>query len=241
MGTLMILDGHEVVAELMRYLSTFEDYTSRVTDDLYGKSVPELLKESLQKEVIVIEHIDTDFENAAHGVPIDQLHFIDITILRATKPIDAFSGYRSSVAGVSRDIIRKIKDPANDTLNMPDIDIEFTKSTPGEVMVGSVKCTAIILSCKVKTYFENPNIVEIYGYVKNEGGAGINGATITFSNDGGTAITNSHGFYKKDVIYGYTGTATPILSGWTFNPISLTFSGIIKNQKDKNFIGTLNS
>lgn len=236
----MILDGYEVVAELIRYLSTFEDYTSRVTDDLYGKSIPDLLKESTQKEVIVVEHIDTDFENSVHGVPIDQVHFVDITILRATKSTDGFSGFRNSVADVSRDIIRKIKDPANGTLNMPDVDIEFTKSTPGEVMVGSVKCTAIILSVKVKTYFENPNIVEVSGYVKNGSGVGINGVTITFSNGGGTVITNSYGFYKKDVSYGYTGTAAPSLTGYTFNPVSLSYNGIITNQKNNNYIGTLN-
>lgn len=236
----MILDGCEIVTELIRYLSTFENYTGRVTDDLYGKSVPDLLKEGIQKEVIVVEHVDTEFENSAHGVPIDQIHSIDITILRAVKLNDNFSGFRNNIAGVARDVIRKIKDPVSGTLNMPDVDIEFNKSTPGEVMVGSVKCSAIILSAKVKTYFENPNIVEVSGYVKDGSDVGINGVTITFSNDGGTVITNSSGFYKKEVIYGYTGTATPSLTGWTFNPGSFSYSDIINNQKNKNYIGTLN-
>lgn len=153
----MILDGDEVVTEIIRYLSTFEDYTGRVTDDPYGKTIPELLKESTQKEVIVVEHQNTDYENSVHGVPRDQMHEIDITILRAIKPTDIFSNFRRSIAEVARDIIRKIKEPEHGTLGMPDVDIEFTKNTPGEVMVGSVKCSAIILSSRVKTYFENPN------------------------------------------------------------------------------------
>lgn len=236
----MILDGDEVVAEIVRYLSTFDEYAGRVTNDLYGNTVPELLKESVQKEVIVVEHVDTDLESSAHGYPINQLNEIEITILRAVKPSNVFSDYRRSTAAIARDIIQRIKDPVAGTLGMPDVDIEFNKNTPGEVMVGSVKCTGIILSGKFKTYFENPNIVDVSGYVKDSSGVGISGVTITFSNGGGTVVTNSLGYYKHSVAMEYSGSATPTLSGWTFSPVSRTYSGIIAYQKKQNYTATEN-
>jgi uncharacterized repeat protein (TIGR02543 family) len=49
------------------------------------------------------------------------------------------------------------------------------------------------------------------------GNAGIEGMTITFSN-GGTATSISSGGYTYTVNYGWTGTATPTKTGYTFNP-----------------------
>jgi hypothetical protein len=85
------------------------------------------------------------------------------------------------------------------------------------------------------TAINNP--VNISGYVKDNVGNGLIGAIITFSGGGGIT-TNSMGFYTKDVVYGFSGTTTLTLTGWTFSPSSISYNNIVVNQVNQNYIGT---
>ena len=79
----------------------------------------------------------------------------------------------------------------------------------------------------------------ISGYVRASGGAGINGVTVTFNNGGGSATTDSSGYYTATVSYGWSGSATPSLSGYTFTPTSLTYVNVTTNKSEQNYTGRL--
>lgn len=50
-------------------------------------------------------------------------------------------------------------------------------------------------------------------------GAGVEGATVSFSADGGASVTtDAGGYYTGQVYYGWTGRATPAKTGGTFTP-----------------------
>ena len=60
--------------------------------------------------------------------------------------------------------------------------------------------------------------VEISGYVRESGGKGIGGVTMTGLP--GAVVTGSDGYYRRVVPEGWSGTVTPEKFGFTFNPIS---------------------
>ncbi len=84
----------------------------------------------------------------------------------------------------------------------------------------------------------NFNPVTISGYVRDGNNAGIEGATVTFSNNGGTATTNTSGYYSEAVDYGWSGTATPTLTGWSFNPSNEAYTNVTSDITDENYTGT---
>jgi len=85
------------------------------------------------------------------------------------------------------------------------------------------------------TVTSNPTIS---GYVRTEGGSGISGVTLSFSNGGGSTTTNSSGYYSKQVPYGWSGTVTPSKSGYTFSPPSRSYSNVTSNQTNQNYTGS---
>ncbi len=54
----------------------------------------------------------------------------------------------------------------------------------------------------------------------SDGGMGIPGVTLTFSNSGGTACTDANGTYNHAVDSGWSGTVTPAKPGYEFDPSS---------------------
>ncbi len=86
--------------------------------------------------------------------------------------------------------------------------------------------------------FITSNAPVISGTISTAAGAGISGVTITFSNNGGTATTNSSGSYSRTVPYGWNGSAAPSLSGYTFSPASRPYTNVTTDQADQNYIGT---
>jgi len=88
-----------------------------------------------------------------------------------------------------------------------------------------------------KNYYGSTNAVTISGYIQDENNAGINGASISFSNGGATVTTGKSGYYITSVSYGWSGTATVEKLNWTFTPDQLSFTKIASNQISKNFFG----
>ena len=78
----------------------------------------------------------------------------------------------------------------------------------------------------------------ISGNVKTSSGYGISGVSISFSNSGGTTITDGNGNYSKTVNTGWSGTATPTMAGYTFTPATKTYGGVTANQSEQNYTGT---
>ncbi len=77
----------------------------------------------------------------------------------------------------------------------------------------------------------------ISGYVKDSGNAGMSGVTMTFNNSGGTATTDSSGFYSKTFTAAWTGIATPSKSGYSFSPASRSYSNTSADQISQNYSG----
>ncbi|NQV17753.1 MAG: T9SS type A sorting domain-containing protein [Armatimonadetes bacterium] len=80
------------------------------------------------------------------------------------------------------------------------------------------------------------NIV-INGYIRDGNNNGIQGVLLTFNNSGGTDYTDSDGYYSESVDYGWSGTATPDLDGWSFTPPSITYPALTTDQNNQNYTG----
>ncbi|MDH4257646.1 MAG: hypothetical protein OEV50_02460, partial [Candidatus Aminicenantes bacterium] len=79
----------------------------------------------------------------------------------------------------------------------------------------------------------------ISGAVRTEGGEGINGVTIAFSNNGGAATSGLDGSYSRTIIEGWSGTATPSKAGYDFTPPSRDYTNLISDQTDQDYTGTV--
>jgi uncharacterized delta-60 repeat protein len=79
----------------------------------------------------------------------------------------------------------------------------------------------------------------ISGTVMTEGEVGVEGVTITFSDEQGTATTGSDGSYSHSVSYGWSGTATPSKTGYIFSPSSMTYESLTSDQIDQDYTATV--
>ncbi|MGD2245199.1 MAG: hypothetical protein PVI11_01500 [Candidatus Aminicenantes bacterium] len=79
--------------------------------------------------------------------------------------------------------------------------------------------------------------LEIAGSVKTEGDVGIEGVTITFSGGEGEATTDADGNYSHSVSYGWTGTATPSMTGYGFTPSSREYTEVTSDQANEDYTG----
>ena len=68
-------------------------------------------------------------------------------------------------------------------------------------------------------------------------GTNLSGVTVTFSNGGGTATTDANGDYSHGVQDGWSGTATPSLSGHTFTPTSLPYANVTADMPNQDYTG----
>lgn len=81
------------------------------------------------------------------------------------------------------------------------------------------------------------NTHTIRGQVRTGGGAPLAGATVTFSNGGGAATADGAGNYSLTVSYGWSGSATPSLAGYTFTPAVREYAAVTGDQTGQDFIG----
>lgn len=78
-------------------------------------------------------------------------------------------------------------------------------------------------------------MVWISGTVKTGAGAVVPGVTITFSGNGGKAVTDAQGVYRWPVFCSWSGTATPKKSGTTFQPASRSYAKVLANKTGQNY------
>ncbi|MFC2160732.1 carboxypeptidase regulatory-like domain-containing protein [Acidobacteriota bacterium] len=91
------------------------------------------------------------------------------------------------------------------------------------------------LSIDIAAY-NGPGLV-ISGHVTLDD-APLSGVTIAVS-PGTPTTTDGNGFYETVVSYDWTGTITPSLTGFEFNPEFSNFSNITSNQDNQDFTGIL--
>ena len=75
----------------------------------------------------------------------------------------------------------------------------------------------------------------ISGYVRTSSGNGFSGVTVTFDNGGGTDTTNSSGYYSREVTYGWNGAVTPARGGYSFIPVSRSYSNVTTDQLNQDY------
>ena len=78
----------------------------------------------------------------------------------------------------------------------------------------------------------------ISGTIRTSAGVGVAGVTVSANNGGGTTSTNTSGYYSITVPHGWSGRVTPTLSGYTFTPIYLDYTGVSSNQTNRNYTAT---
>ena len=81
-----------------------------------------------------------------------------------------------------------------------------------------------------------PGSVTISGYVTTLGGTAISGVTITGLP--GPPITDASGSYSAKVSSDWSGIATPSLTGYTFNPPSITYMHLLMDAPNQNYVGS---
>ena len=64
----------------------------------------------------------------------------------------------------------------------------------------------------------------------------LRGVTMTFSNGGGSVVTDANGFYTQFVPSGWSGTATPALVGFVFTPAVRNYTNITTLQTGRNYV-----
>jgi hypothetical protein len=57
----------------------------------------------------------------------------------------------------------------------------------------------------------------------------------------GSPVTSGGGFYTDTVDYDWSGTVTPTRTGYTFSPVSITYSNVASDQINQDYIATLNT
>lgn len=75
----------------------------------------------------------------------------------------------------------------------------------------------------------------ISGRITDGSGAGVPNVNLSFSNGGGSAVTNANGDYSQDVPYNWSGIVNPALPGYTFTPPNRTYSGVTSDKSGQDF------
>jgi hypothetical protein len=80
-------------------------------------------------------------------------------------------------------------------------------------------------------FFQAVPTITISGSIQTCTGEPVIGATITFSNQGGSVMTDKSGNFSISMPSGYSGIATPSKNeSYAFNPSSITFTKIVVDQ-----------
>ncbi|MHB8094848.1 MAG: Ig-like domain-containing protein [Candidatus Aminicenantales bacterium] len=82
------------------------------------------------------------------------------------------------------------------------------------------------------------NTYTISGTVRTAAGAGLENVALAFSGTGSSASSGADGRYSRVVTHGWTGTITPSLAGYSFDPVSRSCSSVAGTLGDQDFTVT---
>ncbi|MBN1806122.1 MAG: hypothetical protein JW837_12810 [Sedimentisphaerales bacterium] len=83
----------------------------------------------------------------------------------------------------------------------------------------------------------NPPTPLVSGRVRTDGGTGIGGVSLYFSNDGGSAVTDNDGYYAERVPEGWSGTVTPSKDDYIFSPPQKVYYNVTTDKSNQNYVG----
>ena len=79
----------------------------------------------------------------------------------------------------------------------------------------------------------------IGGYIRTATGAGLAEVVVSTSNGGGSATTDSSGYYGLTVPEGWSGTVTPSKAGYAFTPAPRSYDKVTTDQNGQDYTGRL--
>lgn len=100
----------------------------------------------------------------------------------------------------------------------------------------SMSYSSVVASLSDQDYTGTFNTITIEGYAYIADWTGIEGVML----DGlpGPPITDVDGYYSAEVGYGWSGTVTPQKDGYTFDPVSRSYSNVTSDQNKQDFAGS---
>ncbi len=81
-------------------------------------------------------------------------------------------------------------------------------------------------------------VYTISGYITIFDGNGLDGVLVSADNGGSAYTTASDGYYEVMVPYDWSGTVTPSMGGWVFDPPARSYENLIADQIGEDYIGT---
>jgi Putative binding domain, N-terminal/Secretion system C-terminal sorting domain/Viral BACON domain len=92
---------------------------------------------------------------------------------------------------------------------------------------------------QVVNYTATWNTYTIAGTVSLSGGGALSG--ISMSGLPGDPVTDSNGDYSASVDHGWSGTVTPNLEGYTFDPVSRSYADVDADHSGEDYTATINT
>lgn len=81
----------------------------------------------------------------------------------------------------------------------------------------------------------------ISGYVKDSNGNPLAGVLVEYSNSGQSVLTNALGYYEMYITEGWSGTSTPSMTSYSFEPSQYTYSNVSGYYYDQDFAEAVTS
>lgn len=132
--------------ELSKNTKTSSDllYRVKVSTDPYENIDSETLP------LVLIESDTTDFENAEQGYPVRQEHKITLTCIVSAQDISRKT-YKAAVNNLVKNTIDKMMKIVHDDIQV----IKPMGLSHSELLIGSLKVSAVIVDVRIKTYWED--------------------------------------------------------------------------------------
>ncbi len=107
-------------------------------------------------------------------------------------------------------------------------------ATPLGLDVGNIGATGATMTFDVT----DPDGVTVSGHVLTDTAQAVAGVLVTASPGGTTDTTDAEGYYELSLASGWSGAVTPSKGGYTFAPVSHSYSNLIADQADEDFEAT---
>ncbi|MHC4326916.1 MAG: C25 family cysteine peptidase, partial [Planctomycetota bacterium] len=92
-----------------------------------------------------------------------------------------------------------------------------------------------VTSDQVRDYEAAVRTHTLSGYVLTSSGSGMSGVTVSANNDGGSATTDSAGYYRLLVPYGWSGRVAPSKPGYEFTVPYLEYVSVTDDRSNRDY------
>jgi len=117
---------------------------------------------------------------------------------------------------------------------------EITPRKPGYEFEPSNRSYTNVIGPEINQNYETTVLKRILsGIIVSDKGQPVENVTLTTDNGGGSGVTTSNGTYELEVDYGWRGTVTPTLEGYTFTPLNKMYGAVTRDQTQQRYTAIL--